>query len=388
MNQLERDNNNTCHTPVESLHNSIFKDDHKAENALLANSNELTGSSSTNMPSPPLSPYTRDIDISQLKLSRTSRLFDADLEIAQVLAPTPKYGLSKLVEITSRSNNRRSSELDDIKLAAGFQSSNTSLNSIEDTFPLENLENSHLVVSPYRNVSKKGFKRATLSFLNSYNFDCKKQSLNPVAKKTTRLRNYEASNNSRSRLDNSSSDNETNDYEKPRTRRLVRQNKFDLESDVESNVSRPSTPIKRRSVPKKEQSSPKRARTATPVVYNYDYRQIEDFCPSLDTLPSNNKSLRADWKGQSMDLSDDPLIDLLHPAEVVLASTLRLPCSVYLDSKRRIFFEKVKRMRGDLPFRRTDAQKSCKIDVNKASRLFAAFEKVGWFDERHFEKFL
>lgn len=37
---------------------------------------------------------------------------------------------------------------------------------------------------------------------------------------------------------------------------------------------------------------------------------------------------------------------------------------------------------------RTDAQKACRIDVNKASRLFAAFEKVGWLQDKHFEKYL
>ena len=50
--------------------------------------------------------------------------------------------------------------------------------------------------------------------------------------------------------------------------------------------------------------------------------------------------------------------------------------AVYLDSKRRLFYEKVSRLRQGKGFRRTDAQKACRIDVNKASRLFAAFEKL------------
>ena len=39
-------------------------------------------------------------------------------------------------------------------------------------------------------------------------------------------------------------------------------------------------------------------------------------------------------------------------------------------------------------FRKTDAQKACRVDVNKASRLHTAYEKVGWFDRRFVEGFL
>ena len=35
-----------------------------------------------------------------------------------------------------------------------------------------------------------------------------------------------------------------------------------------------------------------------------------------------------------------------------------------------------------MEFRKTDSQKACKIDVNKASKLWSAYEKIGWFDLR------
>jgi hypothetical protein len=35
-------------------------------------------------------------------------------------------------------------------------------------------------------------------------------------------------------------------------------------------------------------------------------------------------------------------------------------------------------------FKRTNSQQTCNIDVNKASKLWEAFDKVGWFEERHF----
>lgn len=138
----------------------------------------------------------------------------------------------------------------------------------------------------------------------------------------------------------------------------------------------------------KSRAPKKRASTASPVrVHDLNLAQIEDYSPSVSTLPPG-RSLRAEWKGAPMDLSQDPDVHLLHPAEVHLASVLRLPAEVYLDSKRRLFAEKVHRLRQGLPFRRTDSQKACRIDVNKASRLFGAFEKVGWLEDSLFTKYL
>lgn len=145
--------------------------------------------------------------------------------------------------------------------------------------------------------------------------------------------------------------------------------------------TRPSTPLSRTT----GVSSP--APSVPSRIHDTALSQIEDYSPPTDTLPPG-RSLRAEWKGAPMDLSQDPNVHLLHPAEVHLASVLRLPADVYLDSKKRLFAEKVHRLRQGLPFRRTDSQKACRIDVNKASRLFNAFEKVGWLDDSNFQKFL
>ncbi|AMD21057.1 HEL224Wp [Eremothecium sinecaudum] len=144
-----------------------------------------------------------------------------------------------------------------------------------------------------------------------------------------------------------------------------------------------------------QQSSSQLASTrdlhAAPIyVPNMSWEMLPDYSPPLSTLPANNsnKCLKVEWKGSSMDLSADPLRHKLHPAELVLAQTLRLPCDLYLDSKRRLFCEKVHRLKQGMPFRRTDAQKACRIDVNKASRLFAAYEKIGWLNDDNFAKYL
>ncbi|KAK9462120.1 uncharacterized protein V1516DRAFT_673798 [Lipomyces oligophaga] len=125
----------------------------------------------------------------------------------------------------------------------------------------------------------------------------------------------------------------------------------------------------------------------TNVVHDLEYENLPDYCPPTSSL-EGAKSMNTSWHGNAMDLSSDPDRHLLHPLEIQLASALRLPCAVYLDSKKRIFAERVFRARRGLPFRRTDSQKACRIDVNKATRLFVAFEKVGWLDDKWVSMFI
>lgn len=119
-----------------------------------------------------------------------------------------------------------------------------------------------------------------------------------------------------------------------------------------------------------------------------DYGSINDYSPPLETLGSNAKALKADWKGQMLDLTHDPDRQLLSPAEFNLAATLRLSCATYLCSKRRIFEARVKALNVGKEFRKTDAQQACKIDVNKASKLWTAYDRVGWFKPELFQQYL
>lgn len=118
-----------------------------------------------------------------------------------------------------------------------------------------------------------------------------------------------------------------------------------------------------------------------------DYNSLKDYSPPLGTLGSNSKALKADWKGQMLDLSKDPDRHLLSSAELNLAATLRLSCATYLCSKRRIFEARLKALNVGKEFRKTDAQQACKIDVNKASKLWTAYERVGWFKPEHFQQY-
>ncbi|PGG95121.1 hypothetical protein AJ79_10246 [Helicocarpus griseus UAMH5409] len=134
--------------------------------------------------------------------------------------------------------------------------------------------------------------------------------------------------------------------------------------------------------------TPKPARVIGTNRDDTDYRSLPDYCPPIETLRGNTKGLKADWKGQMLDLSNDPDRHELDPAEVGLAATLRLSCATYLCSKRRIFEARVNALHIGKEFRKTDAQQACKIDVNKASKLWTAYDRVGWFKPEYFRQYL
>ncbi|KAI0172705.1 hypothetical protein GGR52DRAFT_572526 [Hypoxylon sp. FL1284] len=131
-----------------------------------------------------------------------------------------------------------------------------------------------------------------------------------------------------------------------------------------------------------EAPEPTPRRAVAPNREDKDFASLKDYCPPLDSLPHKANSLKVDWKGTPIDLSNDPHRHLLHPDEITLAANLRLDCATYLTSKRRMFIRRLECLRVGKEFRKTDAQQACKIDVNKASKLWTAFDKVGWLDKR------
>lgn len=121
-----------------------------------------------------------------------------------------------------------------------------------------------------------------------------------------------------------------------------------------------------------------------------DYNSLPDYAPPTSTLPEGNaKALKADWQSNNvLNLSNDPDRHMLHEAEINLAGTLRLNCATYMCSKRRIFHARLNALKIGKEFRKTDAQQACKIDVNKASKLWTAYDKVGWFNKSYFQQYL
>ena len=128
----------------------------------------------------------------------------------------------------------------------------------------------------------------------------------------------------------------------------------------------------------------RKAPTKQPEFNGLAWYEIDDFTPPLATLDASSKDLHVEWKGTKKYLSQDPDREHLHPQELRIASDLRLDGKVYLNAKRLIFKAKVKALQEGRGFSKTHAQTAVKMDVNKASQLYEAFDRVGWFDRRHF----
>ncbi len=339
------------------------------------------------IPSPPLSPHTRvsNEDTNQF------------MNLLFPKASRPELKSNLLTQDAKRRNGMESVPSPE----PSAYLSNVKPGKRHAPFPLKDMAHTSLYINPFHDIGKPGFKRRQLSFLSHYRLSpalpkiqedpfesSSSKSYSSSAKKyaTSGIRaSYNTVPRSRSEKRHLSPDFETR--KSRRHLRHVRSFEEEPEHDSHSSdfAAPASLPPKKRR--RRRRPTTRKANSAT-TRYDYDYTKLPDFCPSTSILPENSRCMKTEWKGQSMDLDDDPLIKELHPAEIMLASTLRLPCKVYLDSKRRIFAEKVHRMKQHLPFRRTDAQKACKIDVNKASRLYVAFEKVGWFNESNFKKYM
>jgi hypothetical protein len=121
---------------------------------------------------------------------------------------------------------------------------------------------------------------------------------------------------------------------------------------------------------------------------NVNWSELPDYAPSITTLDSSGKTLKATWHGTPVDLSNDIDRANLHPQELNVAATLRLSCAQYLSNKRKIFQGRMQALKDGKNFTKTAAQGACSIDVNKASQLWEAFERVGWFKESLFDKYL
>ncbi|KAG9949972.1 hypothetical protein KCU85_g3890, partial [Aureobasidium melanogenum] len=123
-----------------------------------------------------------------------------------------------------------------------------------------------------------------------------------------------------------------------------------------------------------------------------------DYCPPTSTLDSDQVNFpNVEWKATPQDVTDHEDCHLLHAKEIPIVSKLVLTPSDYIYIKRRFFAHRLAYARKGQSFNINAAQLACKgadeygitgIDVNKTSRLHKAFDKVGWLDEKHMQKYL
>ncbi|KAJ1729180.1 hypothetical protein LPJ61_003649 [Coemansia biformis] len=77
-----------------------------------------------------------------------------------------------------------------------------------------------------------------------------------------------------------------------------------------------------------------------------------------------------------MDISGYPMADCLALAERECCSTLRLMPEQYLAIKQSLV--RAGRTMPPGSFKKRDAQRLCRVDVNKTSKVFEWFCKLGW----------
>ncbi|OBZ89313.1 SWIRM domain-containing protein laf2 [Choanephora cucurbitarum] len=97
------------------------------------------------------------------------------------------------------------------------------------------------------------------------------------------------------------------------------------------------------------------------------------------TVFQRSPAVKVIWKGSPLSIQHLPFYDLLHPGEVTIASTLRLTPEQYLKCRRSLIMAAQEFDRMNVAFRKSDAQKCVRIDVNKTSTLWSVFNQLGWF---------
>jgi hypothetical protein len=111
---------------------------------------------------------------------------------------------------------------------------------------------------------------------------------------------------------------------------------------------------------------------------------------NLDKLGPN--AMKVEWKSSKKVYSNleytrfASLKDVkFHPKEIDLAGTINMVhFAQYEESKRLIFQFWYERKSKGLSFTKTHAQQAAHVDVNKASALWTAFDKVNWFSDEAF----
>ncbi|KAG1471142.1 hypothetical protein G6F56_002294 [Rhizopus delemar] len=107
------------------------------------------------------------------------------------------------------------------------------------------------------------------------------------------------------------------------------------------------------------------------------FKGKEDWIPKPDVF-ENRASIRIAWKGSPLKIQSMPYFEKLHVGEVPIAATLRLTPEQYLKCKYALILAAHKATEENTMFRKSEAQKACCIDVNKASVLWKVFGKLGW----------
>ncbi|KAJ2486518.1 hypothetical protein IWW37_005594 [Coemansia sp. RSA 2050] len=134
----------------------------------------------------------------------------------------------------------------------------------------------------------------------------------------------------------------------------------------------------RASTPRSATSS--RASSDHPSMPSGEIDLDDELSREISELRPTTTSCSVKWsKAAPMDVSTYPKVELLAPAERECCSILRLLPEQYLAIKQSLV-----RAGRTLPkgtFKKRDAQKLCRVDVNKTSKVFEWFCKLEWIPQ-------
>ncbi|KAJ2907757.1 hypothetical protein GGI21_003566 [Coemansia aciculifera] len=111
-------------------------------------------------------------------------------------------------------------------------------------------------------------------------------------------------------------------------------------------------------------------------------RRGQDFTDEHDVSQITPVFVRSNVKWNKADpivIADKPMANRLAPAESHCCSVLRILPEQYLAIKHTLLKEGRARLPGS--FKKRDAQRLCRIDVNKTSKIYEWFVTLGWLPE-------
>ncbi|KAI7872433.1 hypothetical protein BDF14DRAFT_503875, partial [Spinellus fusiger] len=139
--------------------------------------------------------------------------------------------------------------------------------------------------------------------------------------------------------------------------------------------------------PHTSRSLPKREKVDTVILFDtidIDTDDASYFSPLWVPQPEvlDCATVKVVWKGGPLTIDHQPYYSRLHSTEATIASTLRLSPVQYLRCKRVLICGAKEYAENNMAFRKSDAQKLCRVDVNKTSALWKVFGQLGWMGRR------
>lgn len=122
------------------------------------------------------------------------------------------------------------------------------------------------------------------------------------------------------------------------------------------------------------------------AIHDLPFDEIPALEPSFGDVSRQQaeKAMRKVGFSRAAGLKEHEYLKEVGSIELMIIGGFKFTPLQYADTKRRLFAEKARKTKLGRTFRKTDAQKACRIDVNKTSRLYEVFESIGLLKDNLF----